>query len=48
LFEKTFLALLDVDRPFIAQSALRDPIVATHPKPIRSADEVMAVLDAAW
>lgn len=42
---------LGVDRadlPFVADAALRDPIVATNPRPIRSAADVMAVLDAAW
>ncbi|MFT3972085.1 MAG: iron-containing alcohol dehydrogenase [Amaricoccus sp.] len=36
------------DLPFVARSALRDPIVATNPRPIRSAEEVLSVLEAAW
>ena len=42
------LGVARADLPFVAQSALRDPIVATNPRPIRSSDEVMAVLEAAW
>ncbi|BAO91904.1 iron-containing alcohol dehydrogenase [Caballeronia cordobensis] len=42
------LSVAREDLPFVARAALRDPIVATNPRPIRSADEVMAVLDAAW
>lgn len=32
----------------VAEAALRDPIVATNPRPIRSSDEVLALLKAAW
>ncbi|MFT3780107.1 MAG: iron-containing alcohol dehydrogenase [Ottowia sp.] len=42
------LGVARADLPFIAQAALRDPIVATNPRPVRSVEEVMAVLNAAW
>lgn len=42
------LDIAEADLAFVAEAALRDPIVATNPRPVRSSDEVMTLLKAAW
>jgi alcohol dehydrogenase class IV len=40
------VAVEDLD--FVAKAALRDPIVATNPRPVQSSEEVLQLLMAAW
>ncbi len=42
------LDIAEADLAFVAEAALRDPIVATNPRPVRSSDEVLTLLKAAW
>lgn len=42
------LGVAEADLSSVAESALRDPIVATNPRPVKSSDEVLALLKAAW
>lgn len=42
------LGVTHEDLPFVADAAMRDAIVATNPRPVKSAGEVLDLLKAAW